>query len=136
MTRGTWQGSGTWQTSGPDLRAVVLVAAVLLLGGSGVAAKVASGLFAFVIIAAVVVVLALAVTVFAIWRVSGGRGMVYRPNPPAVTATGKPQVTQGTPPAIENHYHVHHHYADSREPARVFTAIPGHAEDAITEGES
>ncbi len=36
------------------------------------------------------------------------------------------------PQAIEQHFHVHHHYAEP-EPARV-TAIPGTAGDAITEG--
>lgn len=31
-----------------------------------------------------------------------------------------PQVTRGTaPPAVENHYHVHHHYAEAPEAARV-----------------
>ena len=39
-----------------------------------------------------------------------------------VTATAAPQVSAGTTPAIENHFHVHHHYAASPEPARV---IPG-----------
>ena len=52
-----------------------------------------------------------------------------------LTATVIPQVTQEATarPAIEQHFHVHHHYADSREPARVIrTALPGQAGAAIT----
>lgn len=55
--------------------------------------------------------------------------------PASVTATVIPQAVTGARPAIENHFHVHHHYADGREPVRVFTAIPGQAGDALTEGE-
>ena len=55
--------------------------------------------------------------------------------PAAVTATVIPQaVTGARPAAIENHLHIHHHYAGP-EPARVRTAITGQAGDAITEGE-
>lgn len=50
---------------------------------------------------------------------------------PKVTATVIPQAVAGARPAIENHYHVHHHYADGDGPTRV-PAISGQAGDAIT----
>ena len=130
MARGTWQGSGTWQTGGPDPGVIVAVLiAVLLLGGSG--AAVASAVASLLVIAAVVVgvlVLTAAAVLFFVWRATRRREAAYavsdRHQQIMAEVTGKPQVTQGTvPPAIEYHIHNHHHYAaDSREPARV---IPG-----------
>ena len=63
------------------------------------------------------------------------RFMVTRePSRPTLTATVTPQVGRTAPPAIEQHVHYHYHATGSREAARVFTAIPGQAGDAITGG--
>jgi len=60
--------------------------------------------------------------------------LVTREAPAILTATVTPQVTQVTPPAIEQHVHFHFDPAD-REAARIIrTVIPGQAGDATTEG--
>lgn len=51
---------------------------------------------------------------------------------PEVGTADAAQIPRAERRAVENHYHVHHHYAGP-EPARA-TAIPGQAGDAITEG--
>lgn len=67
-----------------------------------------------------------------LWAVRAGTA----PLPQVITARPAPQVTHAPPPAIETHYHVHHHYAAAPEPARVITtASPATAGD-ITEGET
>jgi hypothetical protein len=54
---------------------------------------------------------------------------------PAITGRVIPQaIQQPAAPAIEQHVHYHLHVADGYEAARVFTAIPGQAGEAITEG--
>jgi membrane protein implicated in regulation of membrane protease activity len=133
MARGAWKGSGTWETSGPDLRVILLVAVVAVLGGSGAAVAIATTLLTILIVAAVVAVAAVAVTLWLIWRFSGSRGMVTRPAPPSVTATARPQVTQATARAIENHVHYHVHVGE-HDAAAVRAVLPGTAGDAITEG--
>lgn len=128
--RGTWQGSGTWQSSGPDLDGLivpVVICAVVIA-----VAEFILSIIVWLAIAAGVVLVA-AVAGFVWWR----RGeperkarydAIYaaafeaRRRRGAITADAIPQVSQGTAPAIENHYHVHHHYAAGSEPAR---AIPG-----------
>lgn len=127
MSRGTWQGSGTWQTSGPDFTGL-LVPVVLIGAAAGVAMFVLE--FIWYIVAALAVFTVAFAAAF-IWAVRtrptrtaepGRRGIAlvgYTPLPEA-----KPEVTPGTAPAIENHYHVHHHYADSRERPGI-PVIPG-----------
>jgi len=75
MSRGTWQGSGTWQTtggSGPSggLVLVVIVAAVLI--GSGAASAIASALEVIAIITGAVIGLAV---------LGGIAWLVYRARP-------------------------------------------------------
>ena len=127
MTRGTWQGSGTFQTSGPDLDGLI-VPVVLVAVAVAVIEFVLSIIVWLAIAAGVVLVIAAAGL---IWWLRGApkRKAEYAAlyaaafkARRAVTATAAPQVSAGTAPAIENHYHVHHHYAASPEPAR---AIPG-----------
>ena len=130
MGHGTWQGSGTWQSSGPDLGGLivpVVIAAALV----AVVEFILSIIVWLAIAAGVVLVLAAAGLV---WWLHGApkRKAEYaalyaaafesRRPVQTVTATVIPQVPTGAGPAIENHYHVHHHYAASPEPARV---IPG-----------
>jgi hypothetical protein len=126
MARGTWQGAGTWQSSGPDLDGLivpVVIAAVFV----AVVEFVLSIIVWLAVAAGIVLVIAAGGL---IWWLRGApkRKAEYAAlyaaafeAHRAVTATATPQVTQGTaPPAIE--YHVHHHYAAGQEPARV---IPG-----------
>ena len=59
MSRGTWQGSGTWQTTGGGGGGLVLaVIAAAILVGSGAASAIASALVTVVVIVAVILVLA------------------------------------------------------------------------------
>ena len=129
MTRGTWQGSGTFQTdSGVQTMAYALVAGVLLMAG-------ASWVLRHMLWIAIPAGVILAVTAGGlVWWMRGAtrRKAAYAAAYAAafaahreartVTATVTPQVSQGTPPAIEYHVHHHHYAADRREPARV---IPG-----------
>lgn len=128
--KGTWKGSGTWKSDGPDPAVVVAVLiAVLLVGGSG--AAVAHVVTSLLVIAAIVVGVLVAASVaalFLLWRATRHREAAYEASDrhqqimaTVAEITGKPQVTQGTqPPAIENHYHVHHHYGtDDRPQLRV-----------------
>jgi hypothetical protein len=123
MARGTWQGSGTWQTSGGMTAGGVagLIIVALAIGWAG---KHARGITEATVITAVVlgaVCLGAVVAGVAIaWRSMRRRGVTWTPaSPPAsrqaVTAPLPPQVSRGTPPAIENHYHVHHHYTEAGE---------------------
>lgn len=126
--RGRWEGSGTFQTSGPDLDGLI-VPVVIAVVVVAVVEFVLSIIVWLAVGAGVVLVLGAAGL---IWWLRGApkRRAEYAAlyaaafeAHRAVTVTAAPQVAQGTaPPAIENHYHVHHHYADGQEPARV---IPG-----------
>lgn len=127
MGRGTWQGSGTWQTGGPDLGGLI-VPVVIAAMFVAVVEFVLSIIVWLAIAAGVVLVI---VAAGLIWWLRGApkRKAEYAAlyaaafeARRAVTATATPQVAQGTAaPAIE--YHVHHHYyAGGQEPARV---IPG-----------
>jgi len=142
MSRGTWQGSGTWQTTGGGrgggLVLAVIAAAVLL--GSGAASAIASAVVTIAIIVAVVLVLAAAGVVAC---------LVYRtrqdgPGRP-IAAPVVRQLPPATPPALEEsskpaigpgrEIHLHFHIADPAEAAAIIrTAIPGPAGDATTEG--
>ena len=127
MARGTWQGSGTWQTSGPDFGLIVPVGIAVVV--VAVVEFILSIIVWLAIAAGVVLVLAAAGLV---WWLHGApkRRAEYAALYAAafearrtVTATATPQVTQGTaPPAIEQHVHYHYHAPVGQEPARV---IPG-----------
>jgi len=52
-----------------------------------------------------------------------------------VTPTVIPQVSDGTQPAIHNHYEIHYHGQPDADPAAIIRAIPGQAGDAITSEE-
>jgi hypothetical protein len=148
MARGTWQGSGTWQTSGPGLGplaaaagiAVVVIGALewllariwWLIGGTAVLAA-----------AAIAAYIALARWTdrrearFADRRrtelaAQAAAELPHRPRPAAVEAA--PQ-----PPAIVNHYHgpqITIYGRDGEEAAAriIRQALPGTAGEAITEG--
>lgn len=129
MTRGTWQGSGTFQTgsSGTETMAYCLVAAALIVGG---ASWVMRHMLWIAIPAGILLAIAAGGLIW--WRRGAAKRQARydaayaaafaRHRARTVTATVKPQVTQGTQPAIENHYHVHHHYAVPETAA--FTAPP------------
>jgi len=136
--RGTWEGRGTWQTSGPDLSgiagpvaiAVVVVAVVEFILSIIVWLAVAAGVVLVLVAAGL------------IWWLRGKpereaevAGLLAARHE-ALAATVKPQVTYAPVPALEQHVHYHYHAADGRGPARIFTALPGQAGEAITERES
>jgi hypothetical protein len=106
--RGTWQGSGTWQTTGGGgggLVLAVIAAAVLL--SSGAASAIASALVTILIIVAVVVVLA----------VAGVTVLLARRERPVITARPvyqlppepRPQLEASQRPAIGPGREVHLH---------------------------
>ena len=109
--RGTWQGSGTWQTTGGGrgggLVLVLIVAAAVL--GSGAASAIASALVTILIIAAAVIVLAVAAGVA--WLVHQAR----RGRPPGgpsahqLAAGVRPHLEASGRPAIGPAREVHLH---------------------------
>jgi hypothetical protein len=137
--RGTWEGRGTWQTSGPGGGLVLAVIAVVVLIGSGAASAVASAVVTILIIIAVVTGLAAAaVTGALVWRVRSERP--GRPNP----ARSIVQLPPETPPALEEsskqaiepprggaHLHLH---LDGADP-QVIAAIMRHLKEPGTRRE-
>ena len=114
----------------------VPVAALVALEG---AAWVAEHLVEVIAVAVTCGVLSLAAAIWLagwIQRRDARRWQQIRPArevPARATATVIPQAATGAQPAIEQHYHVHHHYAASPEPARVIRVLPGQAGSPITE---
>jgi hypothetical protein len=142
MARGTWQGSGTWQTTGDGFAKPVLIGAGSL-GALLVVEWVASHAVEVLAVTAACGALAVAAVV-ALMRWGDRRErrhaiehpfLTVRPAPATLTATVIPRVSQGTAaPAIEQHIHFHFDPAD-REAARVIrTALPGLAEGAHRQG--
>ena len=96
--RGTWQGSGTWQSSGPNLAPVVFIVLLVVFGGAVAAAIVE----ALVILAVAGVVVVAGVLAFVIYmrRHPGTfipqpqiHGFVERqPEPKALPAKQPPQI--------------------------------------------
>ena len=128
MTRGTWQGSGTFQTGGPDPAAVIaILAVILLLGSGGAAAAVMHAVTGLLVMLAVVVAVLMAAAVaglFFVWRATRRREAAYavseRHQRIMAEVRGMSQVPQkAEPPALEQHIHYHYHGGDAREPLRV-----------------
>lgn len=127
MTRGKWEGSGTFQTGDDGMQTMTycLVAGVLLIA----AAYWVLHHMLWIVIPAGVMLAALAW-----WRLGASRrrtrnAAVYAAafararEAATVTATAMPQVSRENKPALEQHVHYHNHYyaADGLEPARVIT---------------
>lgn len=126
--RGTWQGSGTWKTSGPDLDGLA-VPVVLVAIAVAVVEFILSIIVWLAVAAGVVLVVAAAGL---IWWLRGApkRKAEYaalyaaafeaRRPVQTVTATVIPQVAQPAQPVIHNHGPQFHIYgAASPEAARV-----------------
>lgn len=140
MARGTWQGGGTWQTSGGSggLALAVIIAAIAI--GSGAASAAASALVTIVI--AVACVLGAAVLGAAAWLVHVAR----RDRPGQLAAGHQAHELPGVPrPGLEapgrlalepgRELHLHIHVADPADAAAIIRqAIPGPSGDALTEG--
>jgi hypothetical protein len=144
--KGTWQGSGTFQTSSADLG-----------GLAGVAAPVAIAVVVVIIvefILSIIVWLAIAAGIVLalaaaglIWWLRGAPerkaayDAAYRAAFEARRAApaAAPQVRWPERPAVTNNYHgpqFHFHGPDAEaQMARVIRSLPGQAGDAITEGE-
>lgn len=131
MPRGTWQGSGTWETSGRGGRRLVLAAAAIIAALGALEWLLARIWW----VIAGLAVLAAAVLAVVRWLIRaqqrreaafGDRlAMTSRREAPALTVTATPQVTATLPPAIEQHVHFHLDPAD-REALRVIRqALPG-----------
>lgn len=127
MTRGTWQGSGTFQTGGggTETMAYCLVAAVLVIAG-------ASWVLRHMLWIAVPAGTVLAIAAGGlIWWLRGAAKRKARYDAAfarhravrTVTATAAPQVSGGTQPVIENH--VHYHFGNEEVAARILRkALP------------
>lgn len=133
MSKGTWQGSGTFQTDGGPDPAVVLAVliGVLLIGGSG--AALISAISSVLVIAAIVIgvlVVAGAAALVLLWRATRRREARYavserhqRIMATVAEITAEPQVTQRVPlPAVEQHVHHHYYGADAQPAFRVVRA--------------
>ena len=112
MSRGTWQGSGTWQTSGGGLVLAVIVAAVLL--GSGAASAIASALVTILIITGCTIALAvlggIAWLVYRARQDRPGRPIAARPVyrlPPEARSRLEGSHNPAIGPAREIHLHFH-----------------------------
>lgn len=125
MTRGTWQGSGTFQTGsgGTETMAYCLVAGVLVVAG---ASWVLRHMLWIVVPAGIVLAIAAGGLIW--WlrgaakrkaRYAAAYAAAFARNREArtVTATAAPQVSVGTPPAIEQHNHFH--FGDEEVAARI-----------------
>lgn len=130
MTRGTWQGSGTFRTGDDGIQAVAycLVAGVLVVAG-------ASWVLRHMLWIAIPAGVTLAVAAGGlIWWMRGAARRKARYDAAyavafsriresrTMTATAKPQVTQGTAPHVIEHHHYVHYLADGQDAVRI---IPG-----------
>jgi len=122
--KGTWQGSGTWQTSGPGAGPVLAVAAAVaalailewllarlwwLLAGTAVLA--AAGIAGYLALLR--------------WAARHDTRPGAAPVDRAVPAAVRSQVTAITPPAIENHVHYHVHVGDEASASIIRQPPPG-----------
>ena len=116
--RGTWEGSGTWKTSGPDGGLVLAVIAAAVVIGSGAAAAIASALVTLIVVAAVVMVLAvLGMIGLVVYRVRQDRPR-RAITPPAVyqvPRAAQQRLEAPQPLAIEPPREVHLHITVSPE---------------------
>ena len=125
MSRGTWQGGGTWQTSGGGGGgAVVFMVAAVLLLGSGAASAIASAVTTILIITGVVIVVAAAViAALLVHRTRSDRPRaVYSARPiPRAGAAEHPALEGSDKPAIEpgREYHLHIHGVSADELAAI-----------------
>jgi hypothetical protein len=130
MARGTWQGSGTWQTSGPDLGPLAAVAgAVLLVLGAGAWMAPRLAWLAGITAGCVVLSVVLALTVvprLARWSDEKDAAAYADQRPAWLTAQAAPPVAPPQAPAIEQHLHLHIHDADATRAAAIIrNAIEG-----------
>lgn len=120
---GTWQVTGGGGGAG---RGLLIVLGVLVLLGSGAAARLAETVAETLLV--IVGMVALIVVTGAVWLVRYARrgNLVramtppeWRPNPAAAPAPEKPQITPAQPPMIVNHYHggTHLHIAAGTDPS-------------------
>jgi hypothetical protein len=125
--RGTWQGSGTWQTSGGSGPVLLVIGALIVLG-SGAAAAIAAAVIVTLIAAGAVIVLTLAgLAAYLICRARRGRSatpLVRRFAPSDVMyrldAPGRPALEQ--PREIHLHFH-------GTDPEKVAEILRRHGED-------
>jgi len=137
MTRGTWQGGGTWQTSGGGggLVLIVVIAAAAVLG-SGAASAAVSALVTIAIITGAVI--ALAVLGGIAWLACRARSALApsdRPGRPAAARPVyklppevRPRLEESSKPAIEpprneQHLHLHLNGADPEVIAAIMRHI-------------
>jgi hypothetical protein len=115
MSRGTWQGGGTWQTSGGGGGLVLAIIVAVVLIGSGPA--IASALVTVAIIVASVLVLAIiGVIAWLVHRERSGPARSDRPGRPItarpvcqVPPEVRPQLEEPHKPAIEPPREIHLH---------------------------
>lgn len=141
--KGTWQGSGTWQTSGPGLGAIAAVA--LLIVAVIVALEWLLARIWWLVGGTVVLIAATAAALYALIRWTDRREARFAERRRAelamqaaarqtVTARVIPQVAQAAAPALENHVHYHVHVGE-RDAAAVAAMLPGPSGAVTTEKE-
>jgi hypothetical protein len=138
MTRGTWQGSGTWQTSGgPDLRGLIPVAVVV--GVVYAVAEIVLELIWYIAAFLAAVIVGVVVGAVLLRRRTRAHAAVLEASRPArlAAATARPQVTATPPPAIVNNYgpqiHVYGHAGQDAAALLIRKALTGQVGDASTE---
>jgi hypothetical protein len=112
--KGTWQGSGTWQTSGLDVGG--LVAAAAAIAAACWAAEVVLQLLWYIVAVLGAAIVGTVLAVVAVQRrVHQHAAMLEATRPARLEAvTGRAVTTQAAPPAI---VHYHYHAAPGLSPA-------------------
>ena len=128
--RGTWQGSGTWQTASGGGRLVLVLIATAVLLGSGAASAIASALVTIAIITGSIIGLAvlggIAWLVYRARQDRPGRPITARPVyrlPPEV----RPHLEASSRPALEPGREVHLHF--NVTPDQLAAILRHHAEE-------
>jgi hypothetical protein len=133
--KGTWQGSGTWQTSGLDVGG--LVAAAAAIAAACWAAEVVLQLLWYIVAVLGAAIVGTVLAVVAVQRrVHQHAAMLEATRPARLEAVTGRAVTTQAPPAIVNNYGPQIHvYGDRGEQAAariIRQAIPGTAGDPYT----
>ena len=110
--RGTWQGSGTWQTSGPDFGSVVVlvVAGACVVVAASVVAWILAWLWAvLLVLAACAVLTAVIVLRLKRWSDRQAAAVFAAREPPRLRAEPVAEVPRVERPAIEPPREIHLH---------------------------
>jgi hypothetical protein len=125
MARGTWQGGGTWQTSGGGGLVLVIIVAALAVGSGAVTAAVHALEVAVIVLGAVIGLAVLGGVALLVYRARSDRPQAASERVPRadVPSAQRPELSANHKPAIEPpqlHLHI-----DGADP-EVIAAIMRH----------